>query len=255
MATPQLNGLAEPDQDLVPSTPPEAIVVSPVAHIPSLNRLSSSQQSIPSTEVPASPADPSTSFQTELNDDRLSPPPVIRSIPSPPATTLHILHQDHPSIADYVPPHTDQIDNATVDELRSMLQSSLSINAKLKSETAHHNLQYKLLSLQASEDAKRANVEHEMTRREVEALRSAEHTRQARRELETRVDPIQIKYHELQQAHDALIKEHDDLLRRFKSASRLVQQQAEEIDVLNEDREMLLNRIRENRQHFHINIE
>ncbi|KAI0430022.1 Thiolase, N-terminal domain-containing protein [Xylaria sp. FL1042] len=210
---------------------------------------------MPSTAEPPSPLDPSASFQTELNDDRLSPPRINQnntSIISPPPTTFHCLARDRPNTTEYLPPGADQIDNATIDELRSMLQSCLSINAKLKSETAHHKLQYELLSMQAAEDTNRANVEHEMTRREVEALRSAEHARQARRELETRVDPIQAKYRELQQAHEALTKEHNDLLRRFKSASRLVQQQAEEIYVLNDDREVLLNRIRENRQHFHM---
>ncbi|KAI0446366.1 Thiolase, N-terminal domain-containing protein [Xylaria telfairii] len=263
------NGIAEPDHDLIPSTPPEPAVASPIAQPPA---------------VPASPVDPSASFKTELNDDRLSPPRIIRSsltpppssqavlqtnatagmplgyansqrtnsILSPPATTLPTLNRDRLSVADYVPPTPQQIDNAPIDELRFMLQSCLQINAKLKSETAHHNLQYELLSIQAMEDANRANVENEMTRREVEALRSAEYARQARRDLETRVDPIQSKYHELQQAYDALTKEHNELLRRLKSASRIVQQQSEEISILNDDREMLLNRIRENRQHFHM---
>ncbi|KAI8945336.1 hypothetical protein F4801DRAFT_568595 [Xylaria longipes] len=287
MAASRPNGIVEPDHDLIPSTPPEAIVASPVAQPPTLNPLASSQsqQSIPSTEVPASPVDPSasSSFKTELNDDRLSPPRIIRSsltpppssqvvqnnatagmplgyansqrthsILSPPTTTLPTLNRDRLSVADYVAPTPHQIDNATMDELRSMLQSCLQINAKLKSETAHYNLQYELLSIQAMEDANRASVENEMTRREVKALRSAECARQARRELETRADPIQTKYHELQQAHDALTREHNELLRRFKSASRLVQQQAEEMNVLNDDREMLLNRIRENREHFHM---
>ncbi|KAF2971778.1 hypothetical protein GQX73_g1830 [Xylaria multiplex] len=285
MASSQLNGIViEPDQDLIPSTPPEATIASPAPEPLALKRHPSSQQSMPSTADPASPidVDASASFQTELNDDRLSPPRVIRSsltpppssqaiqnnaatgislgynqqlinsIISPPATTLHGLSRNRPGITEFAPPASDQVDNATIDELRSMLQSCLSINAKLKSETAHHKLQYELLSMQAVEDTNRANVEHEMTRREVEALRSAEHARQARRELETRVDPIQSKYRELQQTHEALTKEHNDLLRRFKSASRLVQQQAEEIYVLNGDRDMLLNRIRENRQHFHM---
>ncbi|KAI0811304.1 Thiolase, N-terminal domain-containing protein [Xylaria sp. FL0064] len=224
---------------------------------------------MPSTANPDSPVEPSASFQTELNDDRLSPPRVNQnnaaagtplvygasqqtSIISPPPTTLHGLTRGRPNTTEFLLPGADQIDNATIDELRSMLQSCLSINAKLKSETAHHKLQYELLSMQAAEDTNRANVEHEMTRREVEALRSAEHARQARRELEIRVDPVQAKYRELQLAHEALTKEHSDLLYRFKCASKLVQQQAEEIYVLNDDREMLLNRIRENRQHFHM---
>ncbi|KAI0401109.1 Thiolase, N-terminal domain-containing protein [Xylaria palmicola] len=261
MAASQPNGVTETDLDLIPSTPPEAMLAP-------------------------SPVDPAASFQTEMSDDRLPPSGVIRSsltpppssqtvqnsattgLPrdysrsqrtqttiSPPVMTPHILNTDSLSTTEYALPTADQIDTATMDELRSMLQSCLSMNTKLKSQAAHHNLQYELLSIQAVEDANRAHVEHDMTRREVELLRSAEYARQARRELEARtarVDPIQLKYHELQQAHDALTKEHNDLLRRFKSASRLVQQQAEEIDRLNDDREMLLNRIRENRQHFHM---
>ncbi|KAJ8104633.1 hypothetical protein ONZ43_g7757 [Nemania bipapillata] len=262
MASSHLNSIPETDLDLVPSTPTDVTMASPVAQPSTLNHLSSSsQQSVLSTIDSASPIDPSASFQTELNDDRLSPPQVIRSSLSPPpssqvvqnhvattmpltyansqrpnnilspsTTTTHILSRDHPSIAEYVPPPADQINNATVDELRSMLQTCLSINARLKSETAHHNFQYELLSIQAMEDANRANVEHEMTRREVEALRTAEHARQARRDLETRIDPIQAKYRELQQAHEALTKEHNDLVHRFKSASKLVQQQAEEME-------------------------
>ncbi|KAI0877378.1 Thiolase, N-terminal domain-containing protein [Hypoxylon argillaceum] len=271
MASSHSNGIIEPDLDLVPSTPTDVTMASPIVQPSTLNHLSSSsQQSMPSTADPASPLDPSASFQTELNDDHLSPPQVIRSslspppssqvihnnvasstplsyansqrlnsTLSPPTTATHILSRDLPSIAEYVPPPADRIDNATVDELRAMLQASLTMNAKLKSETTHHNLQYELLSIQAREDANRANVEHEMTRREVEALRSAEHVRQARRDLETRVDPIQLKYRELQQAHDALTKEHNDL-------------QAENLETLNDDRQMLVNRIRENRQHFHM---
>ncbi|KAI0204466.1 Thiolase, N-terminal domain-containing protein [Astrocystis sublimbata] len=240
-----------------------------------------SQNSIPSTEVPASPVDPSASFKTELNDDRVSPTRIIRSsltpppssqvahnrahaaipvtsvngqrassILSPPTTTFLPINRDRLNVTDYVAPTPNQVDNATVDELRSMLHSCLQMNAKLKSETAHHNLQYELLSMQAIEDANRANVENEMTRREVEVLRSVEYARQARRELDARVDPFQTKYYELQQAHDALTSEHDELVRRFRSASKLVHQQAEKIDMLSDEREMLLNRIRENRQHF-----
>ncbi|KAI3321057.1 hypothetical protein HD806DRAFT_504433 [Xylariaceae sp. AK1471] len=289
MAPSQLNGIVEPDHDLIPSTPPQvpettATTATDMTQPPTtLNHLAPSQQSIPDTEVPASPVELSDSFKTELNDDRMSPPRVIRSsltpppssqvvqtnaaagMPlghanpqrtntmfSPPLTTVHILDRYRLSTTEYLPPTADQIDNATIDELRSLLQSSLSINAKLKSETAHHKLQYELLSMQAVEDANRANVEHEMIRREVEALRIAEHARQARRELDARVDPTQIKYRELQHVYDALTKEHKELVRRFRSASRLVQQQAEEIDALHDERDMLLNRIRENRQHFHM---
>ncbi|KAI0392170.1 Thiolase, N-terminal domain-containing protein [Xylariaceae sp. FL0594] len=236
---------------------------------------------------PPSPVGRASSFKSETNDDRpAETSQVIRSSLTPPPSS-HVAHANRRSNAGapvplsransqatsslYSPPPTtalqasdrrpprtnedpsaDQINTASASELRAMLQSSLSSNAKLKSEAAHYKLQYQLLSLQAVEDANRASVEHEMTRREVEALRIAEHARQAKRELDARTDTTHIKYRELQRAHEALVKEHGELSRRLKSASRVIQQQAEKIDALQDERDMLLNRIRENRQHFHM---
>ncbi|KAI1487145.1 Thiolase, N-terminal domain-containing protein [Biscogniauxia mediterranea] len=269
----QQNGIAEPDRDHehVPSTPPEAVTT----------RLSSSQQSIPDTENPASPIDPdpSTSFKTEPNDDRnppsqvipssLTPPPSSQvhhpnaasgmplgyissqraGIFSPPNTALHNYGRDSSNAAEYLPPTSQQISDAPVEELRNMFQCCLAENARLKMETAHHKLQYNLLSIQAEEDAKRAAVEHDMTRREVEFLRMTENSRQARRELSA-VDSTHARYRELQLRYDVVVKEMDTLHRRLKSSTRLIQQQAEEIESLSDERDMLLNRIRENREHF-----
>ncbi|KAI1499215.1 Thiolase, N-terminal domain-containing protein [Biscogniauxia marginata] len=273
----QPNGIVEPDQDHghghghdhIPSTPPKAVT----------NRLSLSQQSIPDTEGPASPIDPSSSFKTELNDDHnrpsqvipssLTPPPSSQSphpsgasgMPlgyisaqrasffSPPNTIPQTHGRDSSSAAEYLPPTSQQITIAPVEELRAMLQSCLAENARLKMETAHHKLQYNLLSIQAEDDAKRAAVEHDMTRREVEYLRTTENSRQARRELSI-VDSTHNKYRELQLRYEAVVNEIEVLHRRLRSSTRLIQQQAEEIESLTDEREMLLNRIRENREHF-----
>ncbi|KAI1074752.1 hypothetical protein F5B20DRAFT_562269 [Whalleya microplaca] len=273
------------DQDRVPLTPPAATATTATTTItaPADSRLSLSQQSIPSTEGPASPVDPSSSFKTELNDDNtsssqvipssLTPPPSSQlpqpngassgmplgyissqraPIFSPPATALQPAGRSARSPSEYLPPTSDYIADAPVDELRVMFQSCLAENARLKMETAHHKLQYNLLSMQADEDAKRAAVEHDMTRREVDVLRMTENSRQARRELNAATDSTHLKYRELQRQYDALAQESEDLQKRLKAAVKYIEQQSEERAGLMDERDMLLNRIRENREHFHM---
>ncbi|ETS78298.1 hypothetical protein PFICI_10360 [Pestalotiopsis fici W106-1] len=253
-----------------PSTPPEAAMIL-------------SQQSLPSTEEPSSPADPASSFKTELNDDRpasplvipssLTPPPSSQppqpngaagqplgytslqrsSMFSPPATTTAPLRRDsHAAPADHAAPTGEQIDDASADDLRQMLRASLSDNARLKMEIAHHKLQYNLLSMQADEAAKRAAVEHEMTKREVEVLRVAESARQARRDQEAAVESIQLKYIQLKASYEAACDDIDSLRKREKRFKKVLQQKEDEIISLTDDRELLLQRIRENREHFNI---
>ncbi|RYP72940.1 hypothetical protein DL769_004340 [Monosporascus sp. CRB-8-3] len=187
---------------------------------------------------------------------------------SPPATTLNrntnasrrygtastaaALPAVASTTSDYVPPTADQIADASADEVRNMLHACLAENARLKMETAHHKLQYNLLSMQADEDAKRAAVEHDMTRREVQALRSAEDSRLARRELDAAAQTTLAKYLQLKDWCDAAAEENDSLYRRLKLAKKVIQQKNDEVINLTDERDMLLNRIRENREHFHM---
>ena len=250
----------------------------------------SSQVALPSTEDPLSPIDPSSSFKTEVNDDRpvttvipssLTPPPSsqipapsanahhrrgglapsqsqqsnIFSI-SPPPTVLPPAREAKDGAAagsqDWAPPPPEHITTASPDELRALLQTCVAENQKLKMETAHHKLQYSLLSMQTEEDAKRATVEHDMIRREVDALRTAEHTRQARRELGSSSESLQAKYLQARTWHEEAMEENEVLQRRVKVAKKVIQQKEEDVISLTEERDMLLNRIRENREHFHV---
>ena len=246
---------------------------------------------LPSTEVPLSPIDPSSSFKTEVNDDRpvttvipssLTPPPSSQ-IPAPPANSRRVglapsqSQQSNifsisppPTVLppareakdggagagagsqDWAPPPPEHITTASPDELRALLQTCVAENQKLKMETAHHKLQYSLLSMQTEEDAKRATVEHDMIRREVDALRTAEHTRQARRELGSSSESLQAKYLQAKTWHEEAMDENEVLQRRVKVAKKVIQQKEEDIISLTEERDMLLNRIRENREHFHV---
>lgn len=173
---------------------------------------------------------------------------------SPPATTgvFGNKRDANPTALEFNPPASQEIADASVDKLRSMLQACLAENAKLKMETAHHKLQYNLLSLQADEDMKRAAVELEMTRREVEALRVAEHTRQTRRDLDAASETQQAKLMQLKALYDQKLEEVDFLNRKLKAAKKIIQQKEDENISLCDERELLLNRIRENREHFQI---
>ncbi|KAJ1337949.1 acetyl-CoA acyltransferase 1 [Microdochium nivale] len=248
----------------------------------------SSQRTIASTE-PDSPIGPTAPLKTESSDDHmiaaqsriipssLTPPPSSQvpqtngapsaGLPlgyvssqragsfSPPLTAANnaaIRRDSNAATREYVPPSAEQIAYADIEQLRAMFQSCLAENARHKMETAHHKLQYNLLSMQSEEDAKRATVEHDMIRREVEALRVAEDARQARRELSAAAESTHAKYVHLKGCYEALIGENDVLKKRVKSAKKVIQQKEDEIVGLIDERDMLLTRIRENREHFHM---
>ncbi|KAK0743018.1 Thiolase, N-terminal domain-containing protein [Schizothecium vesticola] len=240
-----------------------------------------SQQTIPSTEAPNSPVDPLASFQSDAHDDgivpvipsSLTPPPSSQFISnaaagaitalgyaasqrtgifSPPATGLHGFAREVGPASEFTLPTLQKVTEASVEDLRSMLSGCITEHAKLKMEAAHHKLQYSLLAIQADEDAKRAVVEHEMTRKEVEALRMAEHSRQARRDLTSANEASHTKYLQLKVWYDRALEENDSLHKKFKAARKVIQQKEDELAELTDERDMLLNRIRENREHFHI---
>lgn len=243
--------------------------------------VASSQQSIPPTEAPNSPIHPSSSSKTEANEDRAVPsvipssltPPPSSQIPtavgagaanplgflssqrtelfSPPATGINGIKRE--SVAsEFAAPTLSQVADASIEELRSMLSACMVEHARLKMETAHHKLQFNMLSMRAEEDTKRAEVEHEMTKKEVQALQQAECARQARRDIISASETTQAKYLHLKVLHERVLEENDVLQKKVKAARKVIQQKEDEIANLTDEREMLLNRIRENREHFHI---
>jgi hypothetical protein len=241
--------------------------------------VTSSQQSIPPTEAPNSPIDHTSSFRTENNDDHtavipssLTPPPSSQvpiatgagaanplgypnsqrsGIFSPPGTGINGIKRESVAV-DFTTPTQTLIADGSIEELRSMLQGCMVEQARLKMEAAHHKLQFNMLSIRADEDNKRAAVEHEMTKKEVHALQKAECTRQARRDLIAASESTQVKYLQLKVLHERALEENDALHKKFKAARKVIQQKEDEIAGLTDEREMLLNRIRENREHFHL---
>ncbi|OAR01830.1 hypothetical protein LLEC1_06974 [Akanthomyces lecanii] len=208
-----------------------------------------SQVTLPSTEGPGSPMDPNASFKTEVNDERASAMVIPSSLTPPPSSQIGAA-ANRRITAFSQSQQTAPVRDASADQLRAMLQTCIAENQKLNMETAHHKLQYSLLSLQADEESKRAAVEHDMVRRQVDILRGVEHSRQAKREFGSPSDTMATKYFELKTSYEAAKEEIDSLQRRIRVAKRVIQHKGEETAGLMEEREMLLNRIRENREHF-----
>ncbi|EGS20006.1 3-ketoacyl-CoA thiolase-like protein [Thermochaetoides thermophila DSM 1495] len=261
--------------------------------------VSSSQQSIPPTEAPNSPLDHHPSaFKSEPQENPAAapaiaaraasvlsssqtPPPSSQiagmtgqaapantmtylssqraGIFSPPATTAPNGLKRESIPPEFAAPTPAQIAEASVEDLRSMLQASLAEQARLKTEVAHykmeaahHKLQYNMLSLRAEEDSKRAAVEHEITKKEVQVLQKAEYARQARQDLIAANESAQVKYLQLKVLHERALEEIELLQKKLKAARKILKQNQDEIASLMDEREILLNRIRENREHFHI---
>lgn len=266
----------------IPSTQPDEPVLNSVEpSTPQDNDLApeSSQITLPPTEVPNSPIDTQHSFKSEPLNDRasaavipssLTPPPssqvanfnanVKRStlqasqgsiLFSPPATVLQPTRdRDTLTSDDYLVPSSEQIKNASADDLRNMLQTCIAENQKLKMETAHHKLQLNLLNLQAENDLERAAVEHDMIRAEVDAIRSSDYFLQTKRELSAAAEAHQIRLQVVTNQCDSALEENKLLQRKIRSAKKVIMQKEEETQNLTEERDMLLNRIRENREHF-----
>ena len=120
---------------------------------------------------------------------------------------------------------------------------------------AHYRLQHSLLSIETSEYAKRAAVEHELTRREVEVLQTGP---QAYRAASAYATPEQKSPHDSLQRHLDLALRHcreleaDNAIleRRLRQAKKIMKHlDAKNVQLL-EDNQLLRQRIKQNREHL-----
>ncbi|ROW03095.1 hypothetical protein VMCG_05772 [Cytospora schulzeri] len=240
--------------------------------------------SLPSTEAPASPAGAGAdqSFKNDLSDDQpasqsiipssLTPPPssqvptngpsTIRAsqrqrVLSPPVTGINTARAEATPTGIFAAPRPDRVVAASPEELRAMLQACIAEHTRLKTEAAHHKLQYQLLSVRADEDAQRAAVEQEMTLRQLEALRrqKAESPQPIKRDLSTSPEITQVMYDQLRDLGERALKDNEKLRKvynetdkRLKAAKKLLVRQEEDIDSLREENEMLRNRLQDKRE-------
>ncbi|PHH66516.1 hypothetical protein CDD81_6991 [Ophiocordyceps australis] len=277
-ARPTDSSAAEGDADSLqgPSTPCQPYAPSPW---PS----PSPQEALASTEVATSPiaaAEPSIEADSDNGQDDGEATEIPSSLTPPPSTQVpealrHSLSQSQSqsqnaaapvSPPDTMPNHAghgrdatqfatpspQQMADASAQDLRCMLQACISANSKLKMQVAHHRLQYHLLSLQADEASKRASVEHDMARREVDMVRQVELSRHVKREFGSPLEILQSELVEMKMLHEEALEEKGRINHRLAEAVKLLRTKANQVQGLTEDREFLLKRIRENRERIRL---
>ena len=109
---------------------------------------------------------------------------------------------------------------------------------------AHYKLQHNMLTIDTEEAALRADVEHEMTKREVQVLT---------RLIQGPESQVGREYIErLRQYSYAMRDANMDLQNRLEKAKKMIVARDDQIEKLTTEKEMLVNRIRENRQHLNL---
>lgn len=143
-------------------------------------------------------------------------------------------------------PNSEQIAAASSDKLREMLEKVLEDNARLeviageaRMSAAHFKLQHNLLTIESENAIKRMEVEHDITRREVQVLQNNGR------------DSSPFEYtQQLKTWCKKMEDENTGLRRRLNKAKKLIEQRDDELADAKESISRLYDRIRQNREHI-----
>ena len=214
----------------------------------------SSSMTPPPSSQPLKRRSPSSTFERDA-----TPTPAIFS--SPPPTTSYGVKRECGMARAFAVPTSQQIASAPPSELRELLQAALNENSRLDAEVhearmsaAHYKLQHNLLTIETEEATKRMEVEHEMTRREVEVLQAAE---VARRESSSNSPAKSTNSRnryitELKSYCETMDNENALLHGRLERAKKIIAEKEEDITDLLAENRRYIDRIRENRDHMRL---
>ncbi|EAW13345.1 uncharacterized protein ACLA_053910 [Aspergillus clavatus NRRL 1] len=148
-------------------------------------------------------------------------------------------------------PTVNDIDNASETDLRTIAKELLGVAQEARMSALHFKLQNSLLSFTSNEAIKRAEVEHQLARREVEILQSSEYrNRQCSSEVKPLLPISNVELEVALKRNQELERVNATFDRRLRRAKKLIEQEKEKSDLLREENNLLKKRIRENREHF-----
>jgi hypothetical protein len=151
-------------------------------------------------------------------------------------------------------PSIEEIDLASETQLRTIAKELLAVARESRMSALHFKLQNSLVSFASNEAVKRAEVEHQLAKREVEILQSAEY-----RARSLPADPITPRqpqsalnsdYLSAVQRSQELEELNAVLDRRLRKAKRAIDEATSRSVDLEEQNLMLKRRIGDNRKHF-----
>ena len=137
-----------------------------------------------------------------------------------------------------------------VDELRGLVSDLLPALGEARVSAAHSKLQHSLLAIESEESAKRAEVEHEATRREVQILQEGSPV--SRNSFSPQSPQASMQRNlQLTLAHCRELQNENSVLdKRLRSSKKFIAQLDGENADLKEQVQLLRQRIRENRDHL-----
>ncbi|KAH8430326.1 uncharacterized protein LDX57_007990 [Aspergillus melleus] len=151
-------------------------------------------------------------------------------------------------------PTAEEIGAADEPRLRTIAKELLGVAQEARMSALHFKLQNSLLSFTSNEAIKRAEVEHQLARREVEILQSSEYrSRHSENKPPQPVTNVELEL-ALKRNQD-LERANATLDRRLRRSKKLIEQERERSDQLSEENCLLKKRIRDNREHFSLMIE
>lgn len=256
--------LAPAAEILIPSTPPRRSILS---ESPDLQPVRSRHESLSDKNGGGGFCSPQPASSSEM-----TPPPSSQTraplrrrsrsrsgshvvIPaSPPSESLEKSLYAAYGAAENLPTVED-IEAASESQLRTIAKDLLSIAQEARMSALHFKLQNSLLSFTSTEAIKRAEVEQQLARREVEILQSSEY--QNRRAISSSRTP----QFPASPESDASLKRIAELERanaklegRLMNAKKLIKEKMDEentkTESLKEENQLLKKRIRDNREHL-----
>ncbi|OJJ46362.1 hypothetical protein ASPZODRAFT_66751 [Penicilliopsis zonata CBS 506.65] len=252
--------LAPPAEIAGPSTPIKraSLSASPVLSIIAASHASQSDKS----KFP-SPPPLSSSDMTPPPSSQVPPAPLRRSrsrsrsnsyLASPPdlEKTLCAAYGASENL-----PSAEEIETADEMRLRIIAKELLGVAQEARMSALHFKLQHSLLSFASNEAVKRAEVEQQLARREVEILQSSEYRN---RHLVTEIKSAQPASNvvELESAlkhNQELEMVNATLDRRLRRAKKMIEEEKEKSEHLAEENLLLKKRIRDNREHLSLMLD
>lgn len=242
--------LAAPAEIVAPSTPVRRATLSPSPDLSAAAKDRSSDKKFhsppapsssdmtppPSTQIPGAPL--RRTHSRSISPSLITPADLDKSL-----CDAYGASENLPTIED--------IDRANETQLRSIAKDLLTVAQEARMSALHFKLQNSLVSFASNEAVKRAEVEHQLAKREVEILQSAEYRRA--RPIEPMTPKQSISNNDylnaMQRSHE--LEEVNAVLdRRLRRAKRAIDDAHAQSNELTEQNNMLKKRIEDNRRHF-----
>ncbi|KAJ5503221.1 hypothetical protein N7463_006095 [Penicillium fimorum] len=239
--------------EIVPSTPLRRATLSPSPELSDMAKrpashkflspppLSSSDMTPPpSSQIPGAPLR-SRSHSSSLSPTLVKPTDMDKSL-----CDAYGVSENLPTV--------EEIDNANETQLRTIAKDLLAVARESRMSALHFKLQNSLVSFASNEAVKRAEVEHQLAKREVEIIQSAEYRSRSRpMEPNTPKQPqpaLNSDHLSAVQRSQELEELNTVLDRRLRKAKRAIDEATSRSIDLEEQNLMLKRRIGDNRKHF-----